>query len=138
MREHKSEKEQEITQESETEILENSDKIETDIREINREREEVMKEMEKENQEIKPTDQKKFRDRMITTYGEVELDSQERQFLALGPEFTMLENIERRKLKVNFQTALTKIRWSSVPHWKEPQRRSRIGNKKTEVAGSYR
>ena len=66
--------------------------------------------MERENQKIKPTDQKKYRDKMITTYGEVELDSQERQFLALGPEFTMLEKIEKRKLKVNFQTALKKIR----------------------------
>ena len=70
--------------------------------------------MERENQEVRPTDQKKFRQKMVTTYGGVELDSQEMQFLALGPEFTILEKIDKRKMKVNFQTALTKIRWSRM------------------------
>ena len=52
-------------------------KVEKEVREITEERDKILREMEIENQEVKPTDQKKFRQKMVTTYGGVKLDSQE-------------------------------------------------------------
>ena len=40
-------------------------------------------------------------------------------YLSLGPEFTILDKIDYRKIKGEFQAALTKIRWSRFG--KEPE-----------------
>ena len=63
--------------------------------------------------------EKELREAMISTYGNVKLDKQERMFLSLGPEFTVLDRIDQRKIKGEFQAALTKIRWSRLG--KEPE-----------------
>ena len=34
--------------------------------------------------------------------------------LSLGPEFTVLDKIDQRKIKGEFQATLTKIRWSRL------------------------
>ena len=56
---------------------------------------------------------------MQLSNGGVVLDKHEKMFLSLGPEFTILENLDMRTIKGEFQTALTKIRWSRMG--KEPE-----------------
>ena len=47
---------------------------------------------------------------MITVYSEVELSSQERAFLALGPGFPLMEKLDSDQIERDFLKALTKIR----------------------------
>ena len=46
----------------------------------------------------------------MTVYGNVELDKGERAFLLLGPDFALLQDIDMKDVKVDFLTALMKIR----------------------------
>ena len=72
----------------------------------------MLAELEGINNQKRPMNQRELEDRMITTYGEVQLDNQERKFLSLGPHFSLLEQLQIKQFKVDFQTALTKVRWA--------------------------
>ena len=84
------------------------------VKQVREEKEELLKEIENMNVTVKPMEQKQLREKMITVYGDIKLDNQEKQYLSLGPEFTVLEKLDRRKIKSEFQSALTKIRWSRM------------------------
>ena len=61
---------------------------------------------------IKTTDSDKIQSEMITIYGKVELSSQERKFLALGPGFPLMERLDNNQIERDFLTSLTKVRWT--------------------------
>ena len=83
------------------------------------------------NSEIEAVSEKELREKMISVYGGVKLDKQEKMFLSLGPEFTVLDKLDYTKIKGEFQIALTKIRWARMG--KEPEEVNReISDKEIE------
>ena len=53
-------------------------------------------------------------EKMVTVYGGVQLDRDEKDFLKLSPEFTLLEDINMRQMKTDIQICPTKVRWSRM------------------------
>ena len=51
---------------------------------------------------------------MVFTYGNIELDKSEMNLLELGPYFAIYEDINLDKVKAEFLTMLTKIRWDCM------------------------
>ena len=62
------------------------------------------------NSVIQTRNSTEIQEEMITIYGDVELSSQERSFLALGPGFPLMEKLDSSQMERDFLTALTKIR----------------------------
>ena len=73
--------------------------------------EEIMEEM---SRLVKETEKKVLTERMVKTFGGVELDEEEKSFLALGPEFAMYEELKEAKAESDFLMAATKIRWDRM------------------------
>ena len=89
------------------------------FRSIVEQRQEILIKAERMNTEVLAVGEKELRESMITVYGDVKLDKQEKMFLTLGPEFTVLERLDYAKIKTEFQIALTKVRWLRMG--KEPE-----------------
>ena len=68
--------------------------------------------------------------KMITVYGGVKLTGRERQYLMLGPDFTIPERMEKRQFKKDFQTTLTKVRWGRMDL--DPEEVVRVKTKEQE------
>ena len=45
---------------------------------------------------IEPRDVRLVRDKLITVYGNVELTENERKFLSLGPDFPLMETLDKK------------------------------------------
>ena len=71
---------------------------------------EVEKRAVKINKSMNKTKKVKLQKRIVTKFGN--LDSDEMNFLKLGPTFIVLEDIDTDKVKAEFLIGLTKIRWS--------------------------
>ena len=80
-------------------------KLERDINEI--------------NEKLTKTNRRDIQEKLITTYGETQLDNNEKNFLELGPYFAMYDDIDEDEVKGDFLTSLTKIRWDRMG--KEPE-----------------
>ena len=69
--------------------------------------------------------EKELREAMISTYGNVKLDKQERMFLSLGPEFTVLDRIDQR-LRPKFggqnQTGTKTVPRDTESHFHSPKK----------------
>ena len=48
----------------------------------------------------------------VMVYGEVELYSNERDLLSLGPSFMVISQLDDQEMKVESAVTMTKIRWS--------------------------
>ena len=54
----------------------------------------------------------------MTTFGDIELDKDEKSFLALGPDFSIYDVLKMEKIEKEIQITATKIPWSRMG--KEP------------------
>ena len=79
-----------------------------------KEAEDMITEIEKMSKETRPTKREELVRKMVNKFGGVELDRDEEQFLALGPDFALYEDISVKKTDVDFMAAATKIRWSRM------------------------
>ena len=70
--------------------------------------------MYKVNEKIKKEDEEKLRDKVVTVYGGVQLDKEERAFLSLGPDFSLLEELELESARLDFGIGVTKVRWQRM------------------------
>ena len=50
----------------------------------------------------------------MTVYGEVQLDNDEKEFMKLGPKFSLLADINIRNMKTDLQIYLTRVRWTRI------------------------
>ena len=66
------------------------------------------------DREVKKTGESDLEEKLITVYGDVQLTSQERKFLSLGPYFPLMENLDRETAAQDFLTAITKVRWERM------------------------
>ena len=63
---------------------------------------------------MKLTKREKLVSQMVTTFGGIELDKEEQSFLALGPDFTMFDDLKMEEFEKEIQITATKIRWSRM------------------------
>ena len=73
-----------------------------------------MKRYEEISGEIKQTKKDKLIERMVITFGGIELDKDEKSFLALGPDYAIYEDIKMDDLEKEIQLTATKIRWARM------------------------
>ena len=57
---------------------------------------------------------KELQRRMITVYGGVQLRNKEKLYLMLGPDFTVTEDLDMVRIRKDFQTTQTKVRWGRM------------------------
>ena len=60
---------------------------------------------------MKLTNKQELIEKLVNTYGGIELDKDEKEFLSLGPDFAIFEPLKRQKAAKEFLMATTKIRW---------------------------
>ena len=84
-----------------------------------KEYENVLELIESISKETKPTDKETLTNKMVKTFGDVELDGDEKAFLSLGPDFAMYEDFNKAKTETDFLIAATKMRWSRMGKPKE-------------------
>ena len=70
--------------------------------------------METINQKVKEEDTDTLRKKVVTVYGSVELDKDEMSFLSLGPDFLLVEDLCLEKAKLDFDIAVTKVKWQRM------------------------
>ena len=61
---------------------------------------------------MKQTKRETLTDRMVTTFGNIELDKDEKAFLALGPDFAIFDDLKMEKIEKEIQITATKVRWA--------------------------
>ena len=66
------------------------------------------------NRTVKQTPNKKLEEVMVTVYGDLMLDKDEKEFLALGPDFALLDDLKSIKATKEFLIAMVKIRWGRM------------------------
>ena len=63
---------------------------------------------------IKQTKKKDLVNKIITVFGGVELDRDEKSFLVFGPDYSMFDNLDMEEIEKEMLTTTTKIRWARM------------------------
>ena len=61
------------------------------------------------DEEVKREDTQEIEKKLVTIYGGLELDSDEIAFLSLGPDFSLLEELDLEQANLDFNIGLTKV-----------------------------
>ena len=70
--------------------------------------------MYKVNEKVKKEKEEDLREKVVTVYGGVQLDKDEKAFLSLGPDFSLLEELELESARLDFRIGVTKVRWQRM------------------------
>jgi hypothetical protein len=66
------------------------------------------------NKNIKRSSKKTIQEKMIRTYGDVQLDADMMEYLMLGPDFAVVDKINRLDLEQEYLRGMTIIRWDRM------------------------
>ena len=61
-----------------------------------------------------PSHKETISNKMITCFGGIEIDDDEKSYLSLGPDFAQFEKLTKSQCEKEFLTGLTKIRWNRM------------------------
>ena len=66
------------------------------------------------NKSLRKMKKSSLQEKMITQYGNVKLEQEEKDFLQLGPDFALLGDIDMEQTQVDLLSAMTKVRWERM------------------------